>query len=644
TTGTLYTVQGKVYYSEGAAEDATVTLRVVKSDSPADTSLPLTTTVGSDSVWQINLANLHATDGSSFSHAENDILLLEFDGAEKGFEQYDTVRASDSASPMTIRTIKLVPYVEYDMELKTGLNLIGLPLKLFDGEPTDAHAFLNLIQGGAPSMSRYVTSTGTQETITRSVDGSYIGASNFDLEVEEGYFVQVKSKTTVQLKGRVYTESVPVINFPGAGLYFVSRPGQDKDLFISWDALQILQNVANVSIVYRFDPSLQRYEQYFPSGTGYAGTNFGIDVGQGYIFNLTGASSWDPNTLGALLASDGGGASSSQGVERVIVLDIEQRELGVSPGSFSVVVSNVTSAAAVVSWFKGGGELGQLRVSLADGSKERILGPVVDGVIGGMGYVEITGLKPATEYVYRIEDSNGRLLAEQAEGTFTTARVGVGLVPYTLFGRLVDVRGVSLGGLLVLVKLRDETTGKESGYISAVSDKDGYWVVNLANLKERYSGVPYRWREGDEVELTIIGGTYRSVYHSRVRSGSPHNIALDLQQPGLLEEEAQKKRAVSMSLPKAYSLAQNFPNPFNPSTTINFSLPEQAGKVEVRLEVFNLRGQLVKTLLNRTLEPGVYQVQWDGTAGDGRQVPSGVYFYRLRTPQFKATRKMVILK
>ncbi|MEA1996999.1 MAG: T9SS type A sorting domain-containing protein, partial [Gemmatimonadota bacterium] len=647
SSGSLFSLKGKTYYSGGAAEGATVTLRMVKADTPSDTSLPITTTVGSDSLWHLNLANLHKLDGSSFSHAQHDVMLFQFDGAEMGYEEYDTLRAADDQAPMTIRTIKIVSYVEYDMELKTGLNLIGLPVNLFDGEPDDAHQFLGRIQGGTPSISRYVTATGTQETITRSIDGSCIGASNFDLQIEEGYFVGVQSKSSVQFKGRVYTEALPVIEFQGAGLYFVSRPAQDPELFYSWDASQLLQSIPEVSIVIRYDTELQRYKQYFKSGDNYYGTNFGIDVGQGYIFEITAASQWDPNGPEVLLAGDGNkSAGSGESSERVIVLDLSRNcEDGNSSG---VIVSGITSSAAAFAWGSGlSGGPGRLRISLPDGTGARVVTSVSPRSLYGINYVLVNGLKPSTEYLYSLENSAGFSDVEQGTtGKFTTAGVGIGLVPYTLYGRLVGTDGSPLGEMLVLLRLKDPETGTLSGYISAVSDKGGRWVVNLANLKEKDTGRPYSWSEGHEIEMTIMGGAFRSpVYTSRVMPGSPHNIAVDLQAEGSAQGNASGSRTVSASLPKAYALSQNFPNPFNPSTTISFAVPEAAGPTTVRLDVFNLRGQLVATLVNSSsMEPGEYRVQWEGVDSHGKAVSSGVYFYRLRTPSFNATRKMVILK
>jgi hypothetical protein len=90
------------------------------------------------------------------------------------------------------------------------------------------------------------------------------------------------------------------------------------------------------------------------------------------------------------------------------------------------------------------------------------------------------------------------------------------------------------------------------------------------------------------------------------------------------------------------SLAQNYPNPFNPQTTIAFSVKERG---RVRIDVFNVSGQLVKTLLDETRAAGSYtDVRWDGTDADNAAVASGVYFYRLTTGGFSQTRKMVLLK
>ncbi|MCE5270572.1 T9SS type A sorting domain-containing protein [bacterium] len=97
------------------------------------------------------------------------------------------------------------------------------------------------------------------------------------------------------------------------------------------------------------------------------------------------------------------------------------------------------------------------------------------------------------------------------------------------------------------------------------------------------------------------------------------------------------------SLPKAFAMSQNYPNPFNPSTTIAYDIPE-GKEVQVRLNIYNVRGQLIRTLVNEVKSEGSYQIQWDGSSNNGQKVSSGVYFYRLVAGEFNQTRKMVILK
>jgi hypothetical protein len=89
------------------------------------------------------------------------------------------------------------------------------------------------------------------------------------------------------------------------------------------------------------------------------------------------------------------------------------------------------------------------------------------------------------------------------------------------------------------------------------------------------------------------------------------------------------------------ALAQNYPNPFNPSTTIAYSV---ATKTRVRLEIFDVRGRLVKSLVDERKSPNNYQVIWDGRNGDGESVASGVYFYRLVAGDFRATKNLVLLR
>ena len=96
------------------------------------------------------------------------------------------------------------------------------------------------------------------------------------------------------------------------------------------------------------------------------------------------------------------------------------------------------------------------------------------------------------------------------------------------------------------------------------------------------------------------------------------------------------------TLPAAFSLADNFPNPFNPATTIKYALPQAA---DVELTVYNVVGQVVRTLVAEHQSAGRYVVEWDATNDSGHSLSAGMYFYRLQAgEEFHEVKKMLLLK
>ena len=95
------------------------------------------------------------------------------------------------------------------------------------------------------------------------------------------------------------------------------------------------------------------------------------------------------------------------------------------------------------------------------------------------------------------------------------------------------------------------------------------------------------------------------------------------------------------AVPEEFSLSQNHPNPFNVSTQISYTLPED---VEVKIEVYNVRGQRVKQF-DLGLQPAGYKTLiWEGRNQNGDAVSSGIYFYRIKAGEFVETRRMTLLK
>lgn len=93
---------------------------------------------------------------------------------------------------------------------------------------------------------------------------------------------------------------------------------------------------------------------------------------------------------------------------------------------------------------------------------------------------------------------------------------------------------------------------------------------------------------------------------------------------------------ITSEIPVNYSLYQNYPNPFNPSTNLKFEIPESGF---VTLKIYTLQGKEIGTPVNGDLSPGKYQIKWNASG-----LPSGVYYYTLRTGNFNETKRMMLLK
>jgi len=99
-------------------------------------------------------------------------------------------------------------------------------------------------------------------------------------------------------------------------------------------------------------------------------------------------------------------------------------------------------------------------------------------------------------------------------------------------------------------------------------------------------------------------------------------------------------------LPETFELGQNFPNPFNPSTTVKFQIPDKIRAENIRtvVKVYDVLGRVVKTLVDENLAPGFHSRHWDGLNDNSEKISSGVYFYSITAGEFRKTRGMLMLK
>jgi hypothetical protein len=97
----------------------------------------------------------------------------------------------------------------------------------------------------------------------------------------------------------------------------------------------------------------------------------------------------------------------------------------------------------------------------------------------------------------------------------------------------------------------------------------------------------------------------------------------------------------SETLPQGFALEQNFPNPFNPSTTIRYELPEEA---MVNVTIYDMMGRQVSRLVSSRQTAGYKSLQWNATNNSGQPISAGLYIYTIQAGEFSQTRKMVLLK
>ena len=149
------------------------------------------------------------------------------------------------------------------------------------------------------------------------------------------------------------------------------------------------------------------------------------------------------------------------------------------------------------------------------------------------------------------------------------------------------------------------------------------------------------------VEFRYWAGGEKAI-EQKVDSYSVYNQEYQVYEKRPLEIDARKSFYVvsfdakdNGSVPAVTTLETNYPNPFNPETTIKYSVAK-AGKVN--LSIYNIKGQLVRTLVNENQEPSYRSIVWKGENNNGSKVSSGVYFYRLQTAEKVMTKKMLLMK
>jgi hypothetical protein len=180
-----------------------------------------------------------------------------------------------------------------------------------------------------------------------------------------------------------------------------------------------------------------------------------------------------------------------------------------------------------------------------------------------------------------------------------------------------------------------------TGYFTAVGTGKDYCTIkyNSSGVQQwvqSYNGPG----DGEDIANSLAVDNSGNIYVTGGSTGSGSNrdyCTIKYHEPIGIKQ-------ISSEIPDKFNLSQNYPNPFNPSTKIKFDIPnfplmKGVRGMSVRLTIYDLLGREVATLVNRQLQPGTYEVEWDGT-----NYPSGVYFYKLSAGDYIETKKMVLVK
>ncbi len=216
-------------------------------------------------------------------------------------------------------------------------------------------------------------------------------------------------------------------------------------------------------------------------------------------------------------------------------------------------------------------------------------------------------------------------------------------------GRIVSLSAPELaadGGQIIAAEI-DQMQGVLAGTLTFQFDptQETFGGVRKTPLTDGYQFASHV--SGNIVRVSFAGavsgngtGPIAELIFRPTTGSSGQLASVQLLQVQLNEEEAVAP-ASGVALPKSVMLSQNYPNPFNPSTTITYALP-RAGQAE--LEVYNLVGQRVRTLVTGRQDAGVYRLTWDGRDEQGHDVASGVYLCRLTAESSVLVRKMALVK
>lgn len=240
-------------------------------------------------------------------------------------------------------------------------------------------------------------------------------------------------------------------------------------------------------------------------------------------------------------------------------------------------------------------------------------------------YSETVNCNISYQYIAEIDEQSGKLIYENNHSGNDLFGKESNLIQYThSFSRIADWEELSDSNIKLIL----------------------YFASDVSTYRKEMTD--FHWNESYNKTFSLDSNLFE--ISISIQKNSPDQFEINIKNPN--EKLILKASSISFSnrlssgetdqnKPTQFELRCNYPNPFNPSTNIEYSLPYES---KITLKIYNMVGQEVKTLIDKTLPAGVYSVEWDGKDQYGNIVSTGIYFYKIEAEGFSATRKMILLK
>ncbi len=291
------------------------------------------------------------------------------------------------------------------------------------------------------------------------------------------------------------------------------------------------------------------------------------------------------------------------------------------------------------------------------------LSPAAGSGITGFGVTEVTGKIYTVDATGPVGSTIAPELLTAAKGDLTIAyNNAAGRTPVPT-GTFLNPGSGNIGGLSLVPGLYKFTSGASitGSDVTLTGSATDVWIFQIAAALNVGSGIKVIlaggakaanifWQVGTSATLgttSVFKGTIMADQSISLGTGaSLEGRALASNAAVTLASNAVNRPLVTAVengglAPQEFALFQNYPNPFNPSTEIRFSLARAS---DVRLEIYDIMGRVVATVIQEPMTAGYHKVTWEGKDNAGQRVTSGVYFYRITAGEFVATKKMVVVK